>query len=204
MSLQRKVQVNDRFQRAIRIDSDIGNEAIVASYICPQSSIEVLLNMALGRKEANESAFIWTGPYGSGKSSLVVAINALLGDSLALRNKATKSIGIKNSEKIQNAFDLKAKKGWTFIPVVGSKSNFTDALARALKDNYDTKKKLTPENLLEQIISISEEEPCGLFIVIDEMGKFLEAAADGISDVYFFQQLAEIAARSEGKIQRRL
>jgi hypothetical protein len=37
-------------------------------------------------------------------------------------------------------------------------------------------------------------------LVIDEMGKFLEQAARGEGDVYFFQQLAEEASRSKGKL----
>ena len=37
-------------------------------------------------------------------------------------------------------------------------------------------------------------------IFVDEMGKFLEGAARDISDVYFFQQLAEIASRSNGRL----
>ena len=32
------------------------------------------------------------------------------------------------------------------------------------------------------------------------MGKFLEGAARDIADVYFFQQLAELASRSEGRL----
>ena len=38
-------------------------------------------------------------------------------------------------------------------------------------------------------------------VIIDEMGKFLEASALGSGDdVYFFQELAEAAARSDGRL----
>ena len=37
-------------------------------------------------------------------------------------------------------------------------------------------------------------------VFIDEMGKFLESAAYDGSDIYFFQQLAEIASRSKNRI----
>ena len=40
----------------------------------------------------------------------------------------------------------------------------------------------------------------GLLVLVDEMGKFLEGAARDISDVYFFQQLAELASRSKGRL----
>ena len=38
-----------------------------------------------------------------------------------------------------------------------------------------------------------------MILLIDEMGKFLEAAAQDGSDIYVFQQLAEAASRSEGR-----
>ena len=41
----------------------------------------------------------------------------------------------------------------------------------------------------------------GVLVIIDEMGKFLEASALGSGDdVYFFQELAEAAARAEGRL----
>ncbi len=198
--LSQKVQVSDRFQRAIRIDKDMGDDAVISSFICPQSSAEVLLNMARGRQEAGEAAFTWTGPYGSGKSSLVVALNALLGEDVRLRNKAIKSIGEKQANQVLKGFDVTGRKGWTFVPIVGHKGDVTSALIQALREQTGTRRKIEQENLTEALLEIANQQPCGLVIVIDEMGKFLEAAADGKNDVYVFQQLAEIAARSKGKI----
>src|SRR5262249_58593668 len=40
----------------------------------------------------------------------------------------------------------------------------------------------------------------GLIVVIDEMGKLLEGAASEGSDIYLFQQLAELASRSDGRL----
>ena len=41
----------------------------------------------------------------------------------------------------------------------------------------------------------------GVLLILDEMGKFLEYVAQGgEGDVYFFQQLAEEASRSKGKL----
>ena len=40
----------------------------------------------------------------------------------------------------------------------------------------------------------------GLLVFIDEMGKFLEAAAHDGTDIYFFQQLAEMASRSNKRL----
>ena len=40
----------------------------------------------------------------------------------------------------------------------------------------------------------------GLIVFIDEMGKFLEGATYDGTDIYFFQQLAEIASRSNNRL----
>lgn len=199
-TLSSKVQVSERFQRSIRIDTDIGDEGVINSFICPQSSIEVLLSMAKGRQEAGEAAFTWTGPFGSGKSSLVVALSALLGNETRLRTKAEKVVGEKNAAQILKGFGVSPRKGWTFIPVVGSRGNVADAIISAVKASTKTKRQITPSSLVETLTDMSKQEDCGLFIVLDEMGKFLEGAGEGNSDIYLFQQLAEVAARSKGKI----
>jgi len=198
--LSQKVKVSDRFQRAIRIDSDMGDDAVINNFVCPLSSAEILLNMVRGRQEAGEAAFTWTGPYGSGKSSLAVALNALLGKKARLHAKAIKAIGDKHSEKIFKGFNITDHKGWTFIPVVGHKGDVVTALTQSLREQTGTQHKIENSNLAEVLNEIAKQQSCGLFIVIDEMGKFLEAAADGQNDIYIFQQLAEIAARSDGKI----
>jgi len=198
MMLSDKVKVSSRFQRSIRIDSDMGDAEIIESFVCPQSSTDVLINMAIGRSKTGEAAFTWTGPYGSGKSSLVVSLNALIGKDQNLRRIAKKPLQKKDAEKILKGFGVTAKKGWSFVPIVGFKGSAEDALREAITEQYGLRKSKT--KTLDILKSITAKEECGLVIVIDEMGKFLEAAADGSCDVYFFQQLAELAARSNGKI----
>jgi len=198
--LSEKVKVSSRFQRSIRIDSDMGNSEVVESYVCPRSSIEVLLNMANGRFHSGEAAFTWTGPYGSGKSSLVVALNAMIGKNSKLREIITKDLEKEDVKTIQSSFGFSEKKGWSFLPIVGSKNDFEEALRSLIEKQYKLSAKQGKMETLDIIEDLASKEDCGLFIIIDEMGKFLEAAAEGACDVYFFQQLAERAARSEGKI----
>ena len=74
MALADQVHVARRYQLAIRLDSDLGNPAALEGFICPRSSGEVLRTMARHVAESGQGAFTWTGPYGSGKSSLAVAL----------------------------------------------------------------------------------------------------------------------------------
>ena len=78
MALADRVHIARRFQRAIRIDADIGKPAALEGYICPRSSAKAIETMARHVEENGQGAFTWTGPYGSGKSSLVVAMAAAL------------------------------------------------------------------------------------------------------------------------------
>ena len=59
------------------------------------------------------------------------------------------------------------------------------------------------EAVLEVLTAIAKRAPTksgGLMVFIDEMGKFLQGAAHDGTDVYFFQELAEIASRSGNRL----
>lgn len=200
MMLVDHVKVSSRFQRSIRIDTDIGDQEIIESFICPQSSVDVLLNMAKGFEQAGEAAFTWTGPYGSGKSSLVVALNALLGKDQNLRKITEKNLQKDDAKVIKKAFGVTGKTGWAFAPLVGHKGSPEKLMIEAIQSIKGAGKPKAKEGVFEYIKRVGAKEECGLFIVIDEMGKFLEASAEGEYDIYFFQELAELAARSKGKI----
>lgn len=200
MALAKHVKVSSRFQRSIRIDTDLGDQGIVESFICPYSSVDILLKMAMGYQESGEAAFTWTGPYGSGKSSLILALNALIGKDHKLRGIFEKTLSSEDAKIIKMAFGVSAKTGWAFAPIVGHKTSAEKMLVRALGIIKGVGKQKSRETVFDYIKRIAEKEECGLFIVIDEMGKFLEASAEGQCDIYFFQELAELAARSKGKI----
>ena len=95
MALAEHVNVTRRFQRAIRIDLDLGDPGALEGFICPPSSAGVLKTMARHVAENSQGAFTWTGPYGSGKSSLVVALSALLnGNSSLSPNPPREGVGL--------------------------------------------------------------------------------------------------------------
>ena len=105
MALAERVNVTRRFQRAVRIDLDLGDPESLEGFICPQSSAEVLKTMARHVAESGQGAFTWTGPYGSGKSSLVVALSALLNGSSSLRQSAAAdSWATTSRQTVWNAF----------------------------------------------------------------------------------------------------
>ena len=122
MSMEDRVQVARRFQRSIRIDADLGDPRALQGFVCPPSSLEVLATMARHVSETGHAAFTWTGPYGTGKSSLVVALSALLAGSERQRSSASAVVGERAAKKLWEALPPKAK-GWHVLPVVGRRAD---------------------------------------------------------------------------------
>ena len=51
MALADHVHIARRFQRSIRIDTDLTSARALEGFVCPQSSVEVLLTMARYARE---------------------------------------------------------------------------------------------------------------------------------------------------------
>jgi hypothetical protein len=206
MALSDIVNVAQRFQRSIRIDTDLGTLSALEGFICPRSSADVLLQLANHVHSTGQGAFTWTGPYGSGKSSLVIALSALLNGDRVLRNIAAKSIGDEAAKEISNNLPLQ-KKGWQILPLVGRRCDPKAAIIDALEEKklvkFTERKHITETHIIDTLLGLANNRPNiygGLIVFIDEMGKFLEAAARDESDIYIFQQLAEAASRSNRRL----
>ncbi len=206
MSLVNKVTIARRFQKSIRIDVDLGSQSALDGFICPQSSADILLSMARHVSETGQGAFTWTGPYGSGKSSLVIALSALLNGNKGLQQKAADVFGQQLTKAMHQALPT-GSKGWRVLPVVGRRDNPVSVLGEALIDaGYVSQRPengWTDELVVSVLTDVANSHPSahgGLILFVDEMGKFLEAAAQDGSDVYVFQQLAEAASRSKGRL----
>ena len=206
MTLADNVHVARRYQLAIRIDTDLTNPAALEGFICPRSSGEVLRTMARHVAESGQGAFTWTGPYGSGKSSLAVALGTVLNGDEKLRRRAASIIGQKTSTMLAKALPPRSQ-GWRMLPVVGRR----DRPERVIGESIVAERLLsdkaprvwTEPDILDALQEIAARQPRvsgGLVLLIDEMGKFLEAAAHDGSDIHLFQQLAERASRSDGRL----
>lgn len=207
--LSDQVSIARRFQRSIRLDSDVGKADALQGFVCQRSASDCLASMASQISQTPQRAFTWTGPYGGGKSSLAIALAGLLGPKGPVRSAAVEAVGAAASEKILQAFDP-GRNGWLTVPVVGRKGNaildIGNALEMARRKDANLRGRPRGEvesgrELLDRLTQEAEERPRdGVLLIIDEMGKFLESAAAEGGDIYFFQELAEIAARSKGRI----
>ncbi|MBK0392117.1 ATP-binding protein [Ramlibacter algicola] len=196
------VSLSRLYQRSIRIDVDLGRTDALDGYVCHATSRAALESMATQLSQSNQRAFTLTGPFGGGKSSLAVALASALSDSKSVRQKARDLLRASEIRAFDTAFAC--RRSWLVVPVVGKRGSVVEELTKALHEARGARgepKKLTPTALIDQICDLADSrEWDGVLVLIDEMGKFLEASALELGDdVNFYQDLAERVGRIKGK-----
>lgn len=201
--LSEVVRISRLYQRSIRIDADLGRSDALDGYVCHATARGVLESMSRQLTQGNQRAFTWTGPFGGGKSSLAVALASALSESKPVRQKARELLATDKIDSFDTAFAC--RRGWLVLPAVGKLASVVDELTKALHKAVGGRgepKKLTPTALIEQICDLADSRQWdGVLVLIDEMGKFLEASAVGVGDdLNFYQDLAELGGRAKGKV----
>lgn len=196
------VGVARHYQRSIRIDTDLGSADALDGYVCHRTASMLVESMSRQVAESSQRAFTWTGPYGGGKSSLAVALASAVGPDKKLRAQARALLNIDEHPLFDKAFPV--RRGWLVVPVVGKRAGVAKEIHKALRKARGLPpdaRKSAASSLISDLLSVAGEEKLdGTLLVIDELGKFLEASALGYGDdVYFFQELAE-AARVDGRL----
>ena len=192
--LSSTIYVSRRFQRSIKLDSDITQADALEGFILQDSNEECLSMMAHYFEETDQRAFTWTGSYGSGKSALALFLCSLLGEDAKLR-KAAEEILLKDPKKtksIRKAFS--PNKPYRIVTMIGHNghlpTDFIKAVCPSVKDAREA---------IDAVVKEAQSNPDGgVCIVIDELGKYLEG---GNSDnCYFLQELAEAVNRAKAPI----
>lgn len=211
---------SNRFLRSTDLIRDFNDPHGLDGYWLTDFGRNCLNRIATGL-EPNSGRRAWrlTGDFGSGKSSFAL----LLANSFSELQQSLPK-GLK-----QRVFsEVPGIKKLQFIPVlvVGNREALASAILRALNVTLNelfsrgSKSTLTLEieKALSRKIRVDDKEVLdfiqranskiiesgkggGLLLILDEVGKFLEFAAINPEqqDVYFLQQLAEMAARSGKK-----
>jgi energy-coupling factor transporter ATP-binding protein EcfA2 len=171
------------------------------SYILSTSSIQALRRIFV-TNTSNSIAI--TGPFGSGKSSLLVYLDALLSKDKKLKVCMDK-LEEKDAEIYAEyqKFVGNKKKGFFSIKVVGEHISFKKSFISTLMEYEELKEthKFIQSNedtsftlLLRQLNKeVNELGYTGLLILIDELGKIIEYASEKYldSDIHALQDLAE-------------
>lgn len=203
MTLSHRVRIAPRYQRSIRIDADLNDAAALEGFVCTGTFERALTTLADQFKASGHGAYTWTGPYGGGKSSLAIALAGLIGPKGKVREQAKAVLGTAASERVIDAFRPGAT-GWRVIPVIGQRRDAAHAVWDALIASgavREQPRRLTGTHVLDTLVAIAKRpNHSGLMLIIDELGKLLEHAAGDNADLLFFQDLAERASRTQGRL----
>jgi hypothetical protein len=203
-----KVSIARRFQRAVRVDSDLGRADALQGFICQRSACDALLNLAQQIATTRQRAFTWTGPYGGGKSSLAVVLAGLLGPKNEIRGAAASALGPQIASRLQDILQP-TRSGWLTVPVVGRRGDPIVDIGAALEvARRGASGRGRPRNevrngreLIGRLVEEAQARPKdGVLLLIDELGKYLETAAADGKDIHFFQELAEASSRAPGRL----
>ncbi|MBB6050760.1 hypothetical protein [Armatimonas rosea] len=186
--LSELVVLRRRFLRSVSLERDARSRTGLDGYIPTATALTARARIEAGLADPSSRAVSITGAYGTGKSAFAL----YLVHQLCLAPHGEKSEGL--------------------LPVLvtGGREPLIPALYRALEAAVSGQPSLeapslTARELAEQFGSKAKEAKkripgCqGLLVVVDELGKFLEFAADhpNESDPLALQELAELATRSE-------
>jgi len=206
MSLRDAVQIAPRFQRAIRIESDIGQPEALQNFFCTTTFARVVTTICEQFAATAHGAYTLTGPFGGGKSSLLVNFASALGPRGRIRELAQTALGPEAARSITQSFQPGAV-GWRVVPVLGARvvpsTMVFDALVRtrACRDFRDRRREPNEMEVLDALQRVAKQPSHkGTVLIIDELGKTLEYLAATGGDLQFFQNLAEIASRSERRL----
>ncbi len=205
--------VNRHFQRAKRLDTDLALEGL-EGYQLNQTAWHILDSFSEDVARGKQRAFTWTGPYGSGKSSLALVLAALLGPQKGGLRSAAGEIILKERAKLFYQRMPVSRRGWLVVCVVGRRESPISAIWSALIEAWRERwgddsanslalpgPRVSELHLLTKTVETAARkasaEGDGLLVIVDEMGKFLEFAALNEGDLYPFQEIAELMSRTE-------
>ncbi len=197
------IRVRSKFQRSVRLDTDFDRADALDGYILQASPRTALQTVARHINESTQRAFTWTGPYGGGKSSLALALALLAGGNTAARKASRRALNIEDDDEIARAFG--GRKPWLVLPVVGRRETIDVVLGAAIDHHAPLRGRKPTKNDRRDVISellrrADSGEYSGVLLILDELGKLLEHAATVGDDIFFYQELAEAASRSDGTL----
>lgn len=193
------IKIQRQFLRSVNISLDFDRSDAIDGYILQPSAQNLLETMGKHLTQTQQKAFTWTGPYGGGKSLLALTLALLAGGEEHLNQTAQ---SILQTDQTQDFIDyFGTDKSWLILPITGKRAPIEKEIQAALIEACPTEVNLE-KTVIQQLKAIAEtaSEYEGVLLIIDELGKFLEHAAFTGSDIGFYQELAETAARCKGKL----
>lgn len=200
------IKINEKYKSSVRLDSlaenygDFINSLILHGTL--KGTLETICNELDG---SHQRAFTVTGPYGSGKSTLAGLLSGLVSKDKKIHQIAHGKLK-KHDDSLLKSIDksFSGKSGWFVIQHVCGLNNpvqgITQTLVSQLASSAVNTSNLSDAdclNLIKNAIESVGKEADGVIILLDELGKALDYQSNNDGDLYFFQELADIAQNSK-------
>ena len=224
MKLVKKITTDPWFTRSINLTRDADSIESIAAYIPTSTTKSALQEIANGFDEdGRDRAFTLMGPYGSGKSSFALFLNAILShedkemQKLALQKLKDfdKTLHSKIQKHVKNKKIFKVVLSGSYDSfekhlVEGLNQKIID-LAKSEKVNSKLLKQAallaknsdpSPQKIVDLITDLQTElfklKFSSFFITVDELGKFLEYTGAMKKDIFVLQQISELSGKADG------
>lgn len=201
-TLDQCVHVRGRFHRSVHLPHDWQAPHDSGDYLATPALLGIAgqILQELGR-DGGARAWTLTGPYGTGKSAFALFLTDLLANAKPGHPQARelRKIHLRRKKPLQPVL-VQADRA-PLLPAIlnallasGAATRSIASRARRLLESPATAGAAATELLVQAAAST----PGGLLLIVDELGKYLEyAAQEPGEDVFLLQQIAEAAARAE-------
>ncbi len=217
-NLSELIEVRHRVVRAVSLESDLRDPDVLRGYSPGAHVIDALRRIAISFQDGPRTrAWSITGPYGAGKSSFAHLLCAVL----ASKQEPTHPVAMKllrgADSQLSDTLSRERRRlgieqrGAICAAVVAEREPVTRALLRGLHQGANwywsgpgrkpdvvhrlskasAEKNVSPDVIFDLLAELEAHAP--VFVIVDELGKNLDYAADRTSDgdLYVLQQLAE-------------
>lgn len=201
-SLNEIIEFNSEFRNAINLYLNLNKKDKILSYIPTSSSIRILNEYLKSIYEEKDLATVLIGPYGKGKSHLLLVLMAIATldrnkknqeviNKLITKVKRLSDIGEEASELILNVWN---KKKYLPVIIMSSQSDLNQAFLYALYEalKRDGREELIPDtyySIAEKRILDWKENYIDTYILYEEcLKKYGKTAEESIADLKVFSK----------------
>lgn len=219
------VRVRRRFLRSVSLERDFFSADPLDGYIVTASALASLQRIALGVRQSHGRAVSLTGPYGSGKSAFGLYASKVLATA-GIGAAALRAHACQQEAALSGLLFAEDAAGFWPVLLTGSREPIARAMWRGLLHSLDRMPGAAAQKVRKKLVKVmgefsedaaptakeivvlyaaaaalarkSDPQCRGLFVVMDELGKFLEYAAihPEQGDMQVLQEMAEFAVRS--------
>lgn len=220
-NLSKFFNLRRRYYRSINLERDLSNADSVLGYVLTPRSAEILVRILRAiSSDSTNRAWTLTGAYGTGKSSFAHFLACLCGPPGEQARLHAESIAREAMSSLNEPLEFTGlDRGLVRAVVTAQREPLCNSIVKALHigvqefwsdgrrrrpeildelaglfSKVQKGKNIDPTVVLNLVQEIARASKSGLLIVLDELGKCLEFAAQNNSDgdLYLLQQLAEL------------